>query len=352
MEEEKKLYPFNIIPIEDEVGGTLLLADLGDPDSQIRNGWLATNTMSEIMDMYMDRVSGENVFPYYGRQFPVMLKRLNGNARTPLTVCPDDVLAAERFDFLGKAKLWYVEKAEPGSKLFIGLKRRVSAEEFYLSCQDGSVEKLLNVITPRPGDSYYIAPGVLHSAGAGVTVLEVAESSPLDFSVFDWGDKDASQDEFDASLSLEAAFDFIDFGPFRSETSGICEGNVKHLCSHTEFSVSEISLDAPLHISGGQFESFTLYLGLKGSASIQVPLDMDSPALNKCERYRLVTGEAVVVPAEITDFYMVPEAQGTSVIEVIVEARHDVDSYTGDVETEAVADDEDEEKASPFNFFN
>ena len=73
--------------------------------------------LSEIMEMYMDRVVGEGVFAAYGRQFPVLIKTLNGVRRTPLWVHPDDGIAAERYEFLGKAKLWYVVSARPGAVL-------------------------------------------------------------------------------------------------------------------------------------------------------------------------------------------------------------------------------------------
>ena len=56
MEEEKKLYPFKFIPIDETTQENVLLADLGYQDSLVREGWLAANSISEIMDMYMDRV--------------------------------------------------------------------------------------------------------------------------------------------------------------------------------------------------------------------------------------------------------------------------------------------------------
>ena len=90
MEEEKKLYPFKLVPVEDSPDETWHLADLGFPDSMVRNGWLATNTLSELMEMYMDRIVGEGVFAAYGRQFPVLIKTLKGGRRTPLLVHPDD----------------------------------------------------------------------------------------------------------------------------------------------------------------------------------------------------------------------------------------------------------------------
>ena len=126
---EKKLYPLKFIPIasprpwggsalvnelgkrfveSDEEGNETLLgadvrigeswelADMGVVDSVVSNGWLAGNTISELMETYMERIVGENVHNFYGRQFPVLIKFLNVNDRLSVQVHPDDEIAAER----------------------------------------------------------------------------------------------------------------------------------------------------------------------------------------------------------------------------------------------------------------
>lgn len=318
MEEEKKLYPFRLVPVEDNPDETYGIADLGFPDSLVKNGYLATNTLSEIMEMYMDRVVGEGVFSYYGRQFPILLKTLKGTARTPLMVHPDDVVAAERFDFLGKGKLWYVVSAVPGSRLYLGFKHDVASSDFYQGCKDGSVESMLNVVKPQAGDYYYIAPGTVHAASEGVVIVEVAESSPLDFRIYDWGRKSGEIDPFDAELTLEAAFDFIDYSAFLDKTPRGVEdaSGVLKMTDCEEFEVSSMRLAAPLHINPGQDGSFAVYHCLSGAAQIEVPKDPEGDARDS-ESYPLGPGETVLVPAEVQDFYLLPRAQGTHLLEVV-----------------------------------
>ena len=107
---EKKLYPFKFIPVasprpwggnalvnelgkhfvecdEDgnetvlgadvKIGESWEIADMGIVDSVVSNGWLAGNTISELMETYMERIVGENVHNFYGRQFPILIKYLN-----------------------------------------------------------------------------------------------------------------------------------------------------------------------------------------------------------------------------------------------------------------------------------
>ena len=68
MEEEKKLYPFRLAVLEDAYSwgtDTFRLADLGYRETLVRDGWLAGNTLGEVMDLYMDRVVGERVFSFF-----------------------------------------------------------------------------------------------------------------------------------------------------------------------------------------------------------------------------------------------------------------------------------------------
>ena len=216
---EKKLYPFKFIPLvsvkpwggnalvsrlgkkffrsdeegnevpftaDEPVGESWELADMGFEDSVVANGWLAGNTISEIMETYLERIVGENVYNYYGRQFPLLIKFLDINDKLSVQVHPDDEVAAERYDSLGKAEIWYVMDAEPGAKMYCGFTREVSAQEFYDRCHNGTVEEILNVIYPKKGDAVYIAPGTVHSADGGLLVAEIQESSDMTFRLYDW----------------------------------------------------------------------------------------------------------------------------------------------------------------------
>ena len=314
MEEEKKLYPFKLIPVEETPDETWHLADMGFPDSMVRNGFLSTNTLSEIMEMYMDRVVGEGVYAAYGRQFPVLMKTLKGEKRTALMVHPDDEIAAQRFDFLGKAKLWYVVSVRKGAKLYLGFERDVTASEFYQACRDGSVESLLHVVEPQAGDVFFIAPGTVHAAGEGLVIAEIAESSPLDFRIYDWGRAQGEIDPFDAELTLEAAFDFINFSAWKdAPPRPVVDSGPVRLTDNPEFIASEIRLKEPLHVRCEEYGSFVAYLCVRGEADVQVR------TRGEVEHYVFGAGESLLVPVEVPEFYLVPRSPDTLLLEAVVE---------------------------------
>ena len=204
----------NEIPLsaDELIGESWEIADMGVEDSVVMEGWLAGNTLSEIMETYLERIVGEDVYNYYGRQFPLLVKFLDIHDKLSVQVHPDDDMAAERYDSLGKAEIWYVMDAEPGAKIYMGFNREISAQEFYDRCHNGSVEEVLNVIHPKKGDAIYVAPGTVHAAEGGILIAEIQESSDLTFRLYDWGR------EFDPAtarqMHLEEAIDLIDYGKF------------------------------------------------------------------------------------------------------------------------------------------
>ena len=270
-----------------------LLADLGVVDSTVVGGWLGGNTISDVMQTYLDRVVGDAAFDYYGTQFPLMVKILDVKGRSSLHVNPDEETAAQRYDAFGKTALWHVLEAGSESKLYLGFRRDVSAEEFYRKCKDGSVEELLNIVRPKAGESYLVHPGLVHAASR-VKLLEIAESSECWFRLHDWGSTEREN-------HLEEAFDLIDFRA--------CES----LPSKTElFTVNDLSLEDELTIDPGLSDSFRLFSCVKGSATL---------INEEGERYPLKAGEVILVPSEHGRISIIPEEGGAHILESLYESN-------------------------------
>ena len=411
MNMEKKLYPFKFIPVASKrpwggdalvkvmgknfvecdeegnevklgadvkIGESWELADMGIEDSVVADGWLAGNTISELMETYLERIVGEKVYNYYGRQFPLLIKFLDINDRLSVQVHPDDEVAAERYDSLGKAEIWYVMDAKPGAKIFAGFNKEMSAQELYDRCKNGTVEEVMNVITPRKGDSLLITPGTVHAADGGILIAEVQESSDMTFRLYDWGR------EFNPAtarpLHLEEAIDIIDYRKFDDslfrkgplwEKECHCHDDECHchedkvaetLAERPEFCATKINLTDPLHIYTEQFESFIVYICVEGAASIQVPSKNDRGE-DCMENYEFAKGETILVPAEMPDFFLVPRDRSTVLLEAVCRPEEGPDAYI-DPETEAFLEGEDYEGleseeetpapsgSSPLNFFS
>lgn len=426
---EKKLYPFKFIPVasrrpwggsnlvtkygkafvecDDEgneialgadelIGESWEIADMGFEDSVLANGWLAGNTISEIMETYLERVVGEDVYKYFGRQFPLLVKFLDINGKLSVQVHPDDEIAAERYDALGKSELWYVLDAQPDANVYMGFKREVTAQEFYDKCNDGTVVDLLNVFHPKKGDVLFITPGTVHAVDGNIQLVEIQESSDLTFRLYDWGREKNPMTA--RPIHLEEAIDLIDYlpydtckyrkGPLWGEDASYepCCSHNDHCCDHehdhehhahegqtvetlvesAQFTVSKLNLTDPLHIYTEQFGSFIVYVCIEGAASIQVPSTRpDGEAF--MDNYEFKKGETMMIPADMADFYLVPRDRSTVLLEAVTRVQEDIDAYIDPntdpylegedyegLEDGAFEDDDEDEGpvgASPLGFF-
>ena len=322
MEEyNRKLYPFKFVDEGEDVPWghvNYQIADLGFKDSMVDNGWFGGNTLSELMSTYLERVVGDEVFEFYGLQFPVMVKVMDVTGWQPLQMNAPDDIAAERYDSLGKTALWYIQDTGLGSELALGFNKDIDPEEFYTRCQNGTVKEVLNIIRPRKNEALLIRPGTVFAAGPGLKIVEIAESSELTFNLHNWGIELPDQE----SLSLEEAFDLIDFHKYVPETS---IGD--KLAALPEFIATKIDLKDGLHIFSEQPGSFAIYYCVSGEASIQVSAKDDKSGKD-AEAYSLKSGHSILVPSETNDFFLIPAARKTVLLEVLVGKRLVKDSYT------------------------
>ena len=329
--DEKQLYPLSFCTLADEYGwGTdeFLLADLGYRDSIIREGWLAGNTMSEIMDTYLDRVVGENVFAFWGRQFPVQVKHIRVRGTMPLRVHPDAGTAVQRYDFLGRQKLWYVVSAAPGSRILAGWKRDIDAAELCARTDEGNLEEILRTFEPSAGEFIHIPPGTPHAASGDIDIVEVSESSPLDFCLSGLG-QEVHPDEFDPALDLTDALDFIDYKEFKGSLQRASDGVMLQL---EEFGVSMMKLDSPRKVFSSAGDSFAIYVALSGKASVCFDVHERTASWD-------VSGcRSLLVPAECPDYAVVPETKDAVLLEITVPHKSVKDSYTGqEIEESGIA---------------
>jgi len=305
MEKEKELYPLKFTTLEDKYEWgkeEFKLADLGYRDSYIREGWLAGNLLSEVMDMYMDSVVGENVFGLYGRQFPFQIKTISVNGKMPLRVHPDDTTAADRYDALGKDKIWIVTKAGKDARFVLGFDKDASAGDFYTESLSGDVEKMMNVRPVREGEYFIIPSGTPHAALGELTILEISESSALDFCLCGWGNP-VSSDEFDESLTIDSALDFINYRAWKEPDS------------ITQFTVRTISLKESRNVS--ESDSCSAYYCVRGGASFRIG---DAA-------YSLEEDRVILIPADIENYVIEETKPDTELIEVYLEKREEKDSY-------------------------
>jgi mannose-6-phosphate isomerase len=115
----------------------------------------------------------------------LLVKLLDAGERLPIHAHPTRDFAKQHLSsFFGKTEGWIVLDTDPGSKIWLGMREEISAEELALHIQDQSIEKILglmNEYTVSVGQVIYVPAGTLHAIGPGTLIAECQE--PTSFSI-------------------------------------------------------------------------------------------------------------------------------------------------------------------------
>ena len=328
----KKLYPLKFNPIlkqrlwggdslGDHVGEAWIVSDMEGSESVVSEGFLADNDLPDILETYMGDLVGDKVFDWFNLQFPVLIKTMDIKDRLSVQVHPGDEVALERYDSYGKDEFWYITAAEPDAVVYMGFKEDTSAEEFYTACKEGRADELLNAFHPVAGDCFYVASGIVHSAGGGVKTVEVQQPSDITFRLYDWGRENDPKTR--RQMHLEDAIDCINYSKYDEARYHFhSREGVEKLVDSAHFVIRSLPLTGAVSLSTEQYESFVVYVCTRGRAHVQYEAD------GRTQTCAVGEGEAVLVPAAMDDFRLVPQAPGTHLLEVSMpKLDSDADSY-------------------------
>lgn len=325
--QKKQLYPLKFSPIYKERvwGGNTFGASVGevwevsgfeDESSQIFEGFLDGNSLYDIIETYMGEIVGDDLYKLYGNEFPLLIKTLDIRDKLSIQVHPDDETAFDRHNSYGKCEAWYVLDAKPDSVVYMGFNRDMDPNEFYRRCKEGRVEECLNCYHPKKGDFFYIEPGIIHSAGNGLVIAEIAQLCDVTYRLYDWGREDNPSTA--RQMHHELAFDCINYSKYDSDSFYIpskLSDKQQVLTENDHFKITSIDLTDSYHIYTDKYESFILYCCVSGSAQI------DSP------EYTISTNEWCLVPSGYKDFIISPREPNTKVLEIYILKPEETDTY-------------------------
>ena len=176
-------------------------------------------TLTQLIDKYKGLLIGDKVYKTYGNKFPILVKLIDSRQDLSVQVHPDDKLAMERHGCAGKTEMWYVIKADIGAKIYSGLRKSITPDDYERLVSenederpDGSENPMASVIATHEshdGDLYFIPAGRLHAIGAGNFLAEIQQTSDITYRVYDFGRKDAHGKP--RELHVEQAKDAIDY---------------------------------------------------------------------------------------------------------------------------------------------
>lgn len=172
-------------PAEGPIGEAWVLSDHGNDVSVVADGALKGATLRELMAYDRKTLLGPSVGRH--KAFPLLLKYIDARESLSVQVHPDDALARKlAYMSRGKTEAWVVLHAEPGSRVYAGLKAGVGRAELEAAVAAGSVADCLHSFEPVVGDCIYLPASTVHALGAGITVFEIQQASDTTYRLFDW----------------------------------------------------------------------------------------------------------------------------------------------------------------------
>jgi mannose-6-phosphate isomerase len=177
------------LPTADNCGESWEISDHALHASVVATGPFAGTTLRSLLQQHSQDILGANAKE---NSFPWLVKFLDAQDWLSVQVHPDDALAQRlRPGERGKTEAWHVLSADPGSRIYAGLRPGVGPEDFRRALAEGSVADLLHSFTPQAGDCVFLPAGTVHAVGGGVMLAEVQQNSDVTFRLFDWNRVDA-----------------------------------------------------------------------------------------------------------------------------------------------------------------
>lgn len=87
----------------------------------------------------------------------------------------------------GKTEMWHILRAEPSARIALGLRRSMTSDQLREAALSGAIEDELTWVPVRPGESYLLTPGTVHTIGGGIVLCEIQQNYPVTYRLYDYG---------------------------------------------------------------------------------------------------------------------------------------------------------------------
>lgn len=277
--------------------------------SIVANGVLSGKSLNDLILEYKEELLGYKVYEVSKNEFPLLIKFLDANADLSIQVHPDDQLALERHNSLGKTEMWYVLQADKQASLITGFNRPLSREEYISFSEDGRLTEILNREEVKGGDVFFIPAGRVHTIGEGLLIAEIQQTSDITYRIFDFDrvDSKGQKRELHTDLAIEA-IDYDFYEDYKTSYDRKVEG-LTELVSSAYFETNCINITSRYE-SVNLHDSFKIFIGVEGSCQ----LHYDGLS------YDLNLGDVVLIPASLGPVTLEPSGE-SKILETYVPTK-------------------------------
>ena len=322
---EKSLYPLKFKPIlkdkiwggprlrdvlgkkaSDKAGESWEISGYGEDITVVENGFLAGNSILDLVEVYMDDLVGDHIYEKFGLEFPLLIKFIDASEFLSIQVHPDNTLAKVRHNSYGKAEMWYIVQSEKG-QLITGFNQEMDRERYLKNFNEGTLKEILNYEHVSGGDIYNMPTGRIHAIGPEVMLAEIQQTSDLTYRIYDWDRVDDAGNS--RELHTELALDAIDykFYPSYKTDYQIIKNSTVTAVDTPYFTTGVINFDKPVEKDYNMIDSFVIYMCMEGEAGFSYPGGVE----------KVKKGESILIPAELNSLTIIP-AEPCTLLEIYI----------------------------------
>ena len=284
-----------------DIGESWEISVVPGQESVVEKGRYQGWPLSRLIRQFGENILGGRVFRKYGGKFPLLVKFIDAHDRLSVQVHPDDRLAWERHESMGKSELWYIISSKPGAKIYVGLKEQLSPDDFSRRVAEGTFINAVAESESNPGDVFFLPAGRVHAIGAGNLLVEIQQSSDITYRIYDYDRRDSQGKLRD--LHTAEARDAIDYTIHESYKNPPIPPDEKEsrLVSCDHFTTTLYRIDSDRLIPTDP-ESFSVVICIEGEMTIS--------CRDGGERIR--QGHTLLIPAEAE--YIRASGKGTILV--------------------------------------
>ncbi len=254
-----------------DIGESWELSPMPGHESTVIDGPFKGETLTALALRYPEELLGKKVNEKWHGRFPLLIKFIDSNDDLSIQVHPDDRLAAERHQSLGKTEMWYSLDPQPGAYLYAGFNRPMDEAAFRHMIADNTIVDALAKADVKKGDLFYLPAGRVHAIGRGNLIVEIQEASDITYRIYDYDRRDANGNPRD--LHVDQSVDAVNYDDVVSGKQNIipAKGESSTLvdCEYFTTCVHDIDRETLLDLS--QLDSFTVLIGIGGQLSVSTP---------------------------------------------------------------------------------
>ena len=272
----------------ENVGESWEVSGVPGDESVVANGECKGKTLNEVLAEMKQKLVGEENYTRFGDRFPLLIKFIDARQDLSIQVHPDDDTAHRQGKAMGKTEMWYVMDSDEDASLKVGLKKKITPEEYARMVEDDTICDALGNYKVKSGDCFFIPAGRIHAICSGSFIAEIQQTSDVTYRIYDYKrkDKNGNYRELHTKEAAEA-IDYTVLDDYRTEYTPV-KNEATQLVSCPLFTTAVYDLTEPMTLDYSELDSFVILIALKGEGSILT---------SSGNSYSFREGESILLPA-------------------------------------------------------